>query len=326
MHDTNKKVFYLRLGLGELRILNIINSMENLKEYNYYKIFNVVKSNDLLLSIALSSLIENMGIIHLKLLSENPYYRNDKLFIRDFIVHSASFLHSVNVIYRRGLSNSRVMNVFKVFAAKNLKLLCIYRTMWMSSYESILKRCNDPNRKLSIKHVAKNIRTIYDLNNKRICPRLEDFNSEIQILFGFILENSVDLKFKEKFKLLKPSRTVTLNNLLTIFRDFDLEGLLDFFTERKQNEPRGSAYFLDSLEVKIPLPKNLLSGIDANLFFIENKSIRNYFFKMCWVGFSGNYGQFKQSIDLLSKNRNIKTEDEEPLSKRLKTSEPNNHL
>ncbi len=124
-----KKCFlHFRREIPIERIVDIRNSMIFFQNYNYSIIFNFVKNVDLLYYVAIASLIENMGIIYLRILTEVPYYRPDRFFIKDFIVHSASYLHSVNVIYKVGLNDHRIMKVFKAFVAKNFKL-CAFFTM-----------------------------------------------------------------------------------------------------------------------------------------------------------------------------------------------------
>ncbi len=130
--DYNTKKLYktqlkLRGELGREMISDIRNIMVRLRGCSYHEIFSYACENNLLFSIILSALVENIGIIYLRLLLQNPYYRGNKFFIRDFITRSALFLHFINAIYNYGLNDSRIMNVFKAFAVKNLKLLGVSR-------------------------------------------------------------------------------------------------------------------------------------------------------------------------------------------------------
>ncbi len=149
---SKRNYMHLKKGLSMARIIDLKNSMLHFQKYEYCRIFKSLKNDNLLYHVVLTSFVENMGITYLRLLSEIPYYKEDKFFIRDFIVQSSSFLHSVNIIYKGGLNDYRVMNVFKVFVSKNLKLLCIFYNAWILSYDFIIKRVNNSNFSHSSPH------------------------------------------------------------------------------------------------------------------------------------------------------------------------------
>ncbi len=322
--QSSKKKVVFRIGLGIERILDVQNSMIRLRNYKYHKIFSYACDDNLLLSITLSALVENIGITYLRLLSENPYYRDNTFFTRDFIVHSASFLHSINVIYKYSLDDDKIMNFFRVFAVKNIKLLRIFKSIWEVSYESILKKLNDSTKNFVIKNKNLNINTVINPNNsKKKCYKLEEFNFEIHTLFEFISKINLNPKFKNEFKILETSSSYSSYNLPDIIKSFDEEGLLEFFTKKCDLEKNGEeikdpAYFLNSLDMEYFIPDSILTNIESKLLFIENQSIKKYFIEMLWISYSGNFQQLMQKIEHMSNKRKSINANEEPSKKHFK--------
>ncbi len=186
MNTPSRSYVKLREGISLSQIENFKELVFYLNEYEYPKILNNVKDDKLLYSIFLTTFSENIGISYLKLLSEDPYYRNDIFYIRDFILYSTRILHYVNVIYKMGLDDKKIMNVCKVFATKNLKLLCIYKYAWELSYNSIHKEINSLRRG-SYFNAKLKITTNSNTSEKR-WNNLDEFDSEINFLFDFIFK------------------------------------------------------------------------------------------------------------------------------------------
>ncbi len=306
------------------RYNDIKNSIAILKKYNYHKIFSYTCDDKLLLSITLSAFVENIGITYLRLLSGNPYYRDDRFFIRDFIVHFASFLHSINVIYKYSLNDEKIMNFFRVFAVKNIKLLCIFKCIWKISFESFSNRLKDPSKYFLMQSKKSGVNTVIDSNTyERKCFKLEVFNSEIQSLLEFISKINLNLKFKKEFKLLETSESFSLDRLVNMVKNFDEEKLLEFFIEECDLEKDGEeikdpAYFLNSLDMEHSIPSNILTDIESKLFFIENKCIKKYFIEMLLVSCSGDSQQLMQKIGQLFKKIIAINSDKKPPKKHLK--------
>ncbi len=301
----SKKRIKLRNTLDIESFNDIKNSMSRLREYNYPKILSFTCEDNLLFSITLSAFFENIGIIYLRLLSGNPYYRDDDFFIRDFITHTASFLHFINLFYKYSLDDDKIMSFFRIFAAKNIKLLCIFKYFWTISYESIFNELNNPKKDFMLSNVNKDVH-IDNLNNsKKKFLKLEAFNSEIQSLFEFILKINLNLKFKKEFKLLKTSESFSSDNLVNMIKNFDKERLLGFFTEKCNNDKKikDPDYFLNSLDMENFIPDNILTNIESKLYFIENQSIKKYFIEMLLVSCSGDCQQLMQKIEHISKKR-----------------------
>ncbi len=288
----DKKYLILREWISIDKIQFIKDLMSNFQNYNYNKIFNVVRNDELFYFISLSSLIENMGLVYLRLLTEDPYYRKDYIFVRDFIVNSASFLHSVNTIYKMSLKEKMYMNVFRLFTIKNFKLLYIYKFAWMLSYNSLLEEINNSGRKFKLG--SKNFKVQYSRirgTNDLECINLTAFDLEIKNLFDFILKIDLDYKFRKKFKFLEIPKNLDIEDLQLMIRDFDKNDLLKFYTEDSlpvtdQVKFKDLTYFLNSLDIKVPETTNNLKLIRKKLFFITNKKIKEYFINMCWVAYS----------------------------------------
>ncbi len=312
--SLKEDIFYLREGISNTRILDIKNSMINLQRYDYSNIFKFVKNDNLLYHVVLTSLVENMGIVYLRILTEVPYYRTDKFFIRDFIVHSASFLHSVNVIYKAGLNDHRVMNVFKVFVAKNLKLLCIFYNAWILSYEFITKKIDDHQSIFLIPYFSLKVDSKIDSDVFK-CSKLDAFNFEMQSLFQVFIQNNLDPKFKKEFEVLKMSRKFVSSKLNEIIDNLDQECILKFFT-KNFTENRSPLYFLNNLDIKIPITDDELARIKTRLFFITNENIKKYCIKMCLIAYADNDIQSKNFIGYFLNKRKAEIIGEEVLIKR----------
>ncbi len=303
--SASLNLLHLRPSITFKEIIDLKNLMMDFKNYYYFDIFDSVKNDDLLYYISLSSLVENMGIIYLRLLSKKSYYRTNRYFIKDFITHTASFLHSVNLIYRAGLSEEKVMNVFKTFAFKNQKLLCIYMNMWILSYNSILEGLKNHGRSFRIFSNKNNIQ-VYTEGKK--CKKLDAFNSEIKLLFNFILNIDMNLNFRKEFEILKKSRNFNFSNIKNMINIFDQEGLLDFYTESKANgnnemSYKDADYFLNSLDVDSPI----LAKISEKLLFIYNNNIKKYFVDICWIAYLKNYEKLEYHLEHLLKNLDLKS-------------------
>ncbi len=301
---------------------NVRDLMNIFQGYHYFTIFRNTKDDDLLYYITLLSLLENMGIICLKLICKNPYYKTDSSFIRDFMTNSASILHSINVVYKVSLDDSRIMNVFKVFVVKNLKLLCIFWNFWEVSYNLIFKKMNNINTNLRICSVNFNVTTSYDLITDEIrCLKLDEFNYDMQLLFEFILKIDLDLTFKKKFEILKATNNFKSKNMEYMVENLDTDGILNFFTgnfedgKKKCKEP---LYFLNTLDLDISIPDNILAEITINLLFITNKKIRKYFITMLWIAYSKNIEHLDQIFEHFSTKKCLKTIDELESEKKTK--------
>ncbi len=285
--SLSKKSFHLKEGITLNRILRIVKSMTILRNYNYSCIFYNVRNNDLLYSISLMSLVEIMGVIYLRLLSEISYYKTDLFYIRDFVTHSVVFLHSINVIHNMSLKDELIKKVFKIFAVKNLKIICIFKHMWKLSYELILER-KENNFKNFVSHdVAPKFEDIKKIRNGGIS--LVEFNSEISLLFEFISQINLNLKFKKDFELLRITKKYDYGNSEEFIMDFDQEGLLKFYTEEYENNfltvghsrYKEPSYFLNSLYVENSAPNSFIHDVKiTSLLFIKNEDIKRYFSSM----------------------------------------------
>ncbi len=318
---ADKYFLNLREGISSNEVLFLKELMKSFQNYNYFKIFKIVRNDDLFYFISLTSLIENVWLVYLKLLTEDPYYRNDYMFVRDFITHSASFLHSVNIIYRMSLKETMYMNVFKLFALKNFKLLHIYKFAWMLSYNSILYTINDPYSNFRLSSNTQNIEYASVCGSKDVeCVNLNAFDLEIKNLFDFIFKIDLDYKFKKEFKILEVSKTLDIANLQLMIRDFDKNDLLKFYTEDNLNSLpntdkvkfRDLTYFLNSLDIKVPKSKCNLKLINKKLSFIDNEKIKEYFIDMSCVAYSDDKTKSSSFTNFLIDRLNLLNCDEPP--------------
>ncbi len=303
--DSYRLKFKSQLSQEDYQYLK--NLMKNFRGYGYSNILRHVGDEGMLHYITLTSLLENIGITYLKLLSKNPYYKIDKLFVRDFITNSACILHSVNMIYKIGLANVRLMNLFKVFAVKNLKLLCIFWNIWNVSYSTILLEMNNPNKSIIIDSPKFNVTTSRDPKTGEVrCLKLYEFNHEIQLLFRFILKIDLDLDFKNEFEILKTPKNFNSLNLHNMVQHFDAEGILNFFTghyEHKFGKCKSPDYFLNSLNFNIPRTDDILTITNKNLFFILHKNIKSYFEDMLLVVHTEDIEDFQKLFKFFSTKR-----------------------
>ncbi len=144
-NEDSKRFSYFRRGIGYTRIFLLRKLMKEFQSYAYHQTLNAIRNDELFYFITLTSLIESIGIVYLRLLTEEPYYKKDHIFVKDFITYSATFLHSVNILYKMSMKEKMYMGVFKSFAIKNLKLLYTYMFAWNLSYDSISNEINDTN-------------------------------------------------------------------------------------------------------------------------------------------------------------------------------------
>ncbi len=308
------------------RILKVYRSMNVFHSYSFTAIFYNIKNNELLYSISLMCLVENMGIIYLRILSEVSYYKTDLLFIRDFVTHSAAFLHCVNVIYNIALKNNLVMNAFRIFAVKNLKLFFIFKHIWKLSYELILERKDNIFRKLVSFYFPSKVEHVNQFRNGGIV--LNEFNSEISMLFEFITKIELNLNFKRGFELLKITKKYDYENTENFITDFDKEGLLKFYTEKYENYTfvsnqrriKDPAYFLNSLGTEYSVKTSFLDDVKGvSLLFIKNEDIKRYFFTMQDIAYSNN--DFKHINDTSTTQQSYKAGDVQPEKKQRLESE-----
>ncbi len=316
----------MKEGVGVDRILKLVKTMSVLHSYNYSCIFYRVRNNDLFYSISLMSLVENVGIIYLRLLSEVSYYKTNLLFIRDFITHSAVFFHCINIIYKISLKDNLIMKIFRVFAVKNFKLICIFKHMWRLSYELILERRDNIFKNFIWHYCEPKESSLYKERSGAII--LVEFNSEINLLFDFITKIKLNLKFKKGFEILKITKEFNYETPEEFIRDFDQEELLKFYTEEYENNfltagqvcYKDSDYFLNSLSMEYSVAIEFLHDIKiGDLFFIKNENIRRYFFNMWVIAYSKDiFNYFNDTSTTQQSSENV---DVQPKKKQRFESE-----
>ncbi len=81
-----------------------------------------------------------------------------------------------------------------------------------------------------------------------------------------------------------------------MFREFDQNNFLKFYTVDYHNglsntdqiKLKDLTYYLNSLDIKLPVTNNKLKKIRNMLSFIESEAIKEYFINMCWIAYSSN--------------------------------------